>query len=150
MQKALTIHFCHFDSLSVIAWRTRLLNSFRSKILPELGLLRLHPWVDSRVTYLHTFYSQRFRRSKCPQEKIDPWSVDLILKNKDPVMKYVLPLLAICLSFHFASRVEAGEPLILEGNTSLNLPKNKLNPDALGNALAPGTVSYTHLRAHET
>ena len=53
-------------------------------------------------------------------------------------MKYVLTLLAICLSFHFASRVEAGEPLILEGNTSLNLPKNKLNPDALGNALAPG------------
>ena len=53
-------------------------------------------------------------------------------------MKYVLPLLAICLSFHFASRVEAGEPLILEGNTSLNLPKNNLNPDALGNALAPG------------
>ena len=30
-------------------------------------------------------------------------------------MKYVLTLLAICLSFHFASRVEAGEPLILEG-----------------------------------
>jgi hypothetical protein len=53
-------------------------------------------------------------------------------------MKYVLTLLAICLSFHFASRVEAGEPLILEGNTSLNLPKNKLNPDTLGNALAPG------------
>ena len=51
-------------------------------------------------------------------------------------MKYVLTLLAICLSFHFASRVEAGEPLILEGNTSLNLPKNKLNPDTLGNALA--------------
>ena len=84
MQKALTIHFCHFDSLSVSAWRTRLLNSVRPKILPELGLLRLHPWVDSRVTYLHTFYSQRFRRSKCPQEKIDPWSVDLILKKQGP------------------------------------------------------------------